>query len=114
MTYRVGHHSTSDDSSAYRNSSEIKSWATNENPISRMRLYLESQNYWDDETEKLAKESIRKSILQAFQSAENVAKPGLEDMFTDVYDKKTPLIERQENELHRLLKEYPEHYVNKH
>ena len=79
-----------------------------------MRLYLESQNYWNETKEKESKDQIKKAILKAFQAAEKIPKPGVEDMFTDVYDVKTPLIERQEKELHRLLKEYPEHFESKH
>ena len=92
----------------------MQSWITNDNPLTRLRLYLESQKYWNDELEKTARTDIRKQILKAFQAAEKIPKPSLEDMFTDVYDEKTPQIKLQEQELHRLMKEYPEHYVNKH
>ena len=42
MTYRVGDHSTSDHSILYRNQSEIDEWKTNNNPITRLGLYLKS------------------------------------------------------------------------
>jgi TPP-dependent pyruvate/acetoin dehydrogenase alpha subunit len=41
MTYRIGHHSTSDDSSRYRAKTEIDDWNATNNPITRMRAYLE-------------------------------------------------------------------------
>ena len=40
---RVGHHSTSDDSTAYRPVEEIHKWMQEENPIQKFRLYLESK-----------------------------------------------------------------------
>ena len=92
----------------------MESWAVTDNPLTRLRLYLENQKYWNDDKEKAARSDIRKNILKAFQAAEKIPKPELKDMFTDVYDEKTPLIKRQEEELHRLLKEYPEHFENKH
>ena len=79
-----------------------------------MRLYLHSKKYWDDEKEKNAKDTIRKSILKAFQAAEKIPKPSIEHMFTDVYHEKTPILKRQEAEMHRIVEEYPEHYQNKH
>lgn len=41
MTYRGGHHSTSDDSSAYRSQDEIDYWMQEESALTRARLYLE-------------------------------------------------------------------------
>lgn len=39
--FRVGHHSTSDDSSAYRSVEEIEKWTKDESPIQKFKLYLE-------------------------------------------------------------------------
>lgn len=40
MTYRQGHHSTSDDSTLYRDVDEIKMWTEELNPIDRTKKYL--------------------------------------------------------------------------
>lgn len=40
MTYRLGHHSTSDDSTAYRSVDEINLWEKDDNPINRFKNYL--------------------------------------------------------------------------
>lgn len=40
MTYRLGHHSTSDDSTAYRSIDEMNSWEKEDNPVLRFRQYL--------------------------------------------------------------------------
>ena len=44
MTYRIGSHSTSDDSSAYRNIDDVMMWSQTNNPITRARLLLQSMN----------------------------------------------------------------------
>lgn len=40
LTYRLGHHSTSDDSSAYRPVEETKFWQELDHPITRLRMLL--------------------------------------------------------------------------
>jgi len=69
MTYRVGHHSTSDDSTRYRSAEEIQSH-TKENPISRFRLYLEKLNLWDEEKEKNFRKDVRTRVLKSLADAE--------------------------------------------
>ena len=44
MTYRLGHHSTSDDSTAYRSTEEMSSWEKGDNPIVRLKNYLYQKN----------------------------------------------------------------------
>lgn len=41
MSYRQGHHSTSDDSTRYREVAEIKHWKESFDPIDRTKLYLQ-------------------------------------------------------------------------
>lgn len=43
--FRRGHHSTSDDSTAYRPKDEIDEWSKN-NPIKRLKLFLEKKDLW--------------------------------------------------------------------
>jgi len=48
MTYRIGHHSTSDDSTAYRSVDEVRYWDERDHPISRLRHYMVAKNWWND------------------------------------------------------------------
>ena len=59
---RIGHHSTSDDSSAYRSIDEVNYWDKENHPISRLRLYMLSQNLWSDEDEKTWMQESRKKV----------------------------------------------------
>lgn len=58
---RISHHSTSDDSSAYRSVEEVKQW-DQENPINRFRLYLESQGWWDSQQQEQFLASAKKQV----------------------------------------------------
>ncbi|KAI9209376.1 thiamine diphosphate-binding protein [Polychytrium aggregatum] len=110
LTYRVGHHSTSDDSSAYRSKKEVSDWQRLDSPINRFRKYLENKGWWDNEKEAAFKKSSRAEILAAFARAEKQKKPPIENMFTDVYDELPWNLQEQKAELAELMKKYPEAY----
>jgi 2-oxoisovalerate dehydrogenase E1 component alpha subunit len=90
MTYRIGHHSTSDDSSAYRSVDEVRYWDQKGHPIARFGNYLIQKNLWNDTLEKEWKESSRKQVMEAFAAAEKKLKPRWQEMFEDVYDVMPP------------------------
>jgi 2-oxoisovalerate dehydrogenase E1 component alpha subunit len=110
MSYRVSHHSTSDDSFAYRARIEVEDWKRRDNPITRLRKWMEHQGLWDEEKEKEARSQIRKDVLTAFAEAEKEKKSPLRDMFTDVYEDLIEESQGQMKELGRLLDEYPGEY----
>ncbi|KAF9150083.1 hypothetical protein BG015_008105 [Linnemannia schmuckeri] len=110
MTYRVGHHSTSDDSSAYRSKKEVEDWKRHDNPMVRMRKWLESKGWWDEARENAHKSTQRTAVLKSFAAAEKRKKPAVSEMFNDVYDKLTPNLIEQKKELEELIKKYPAHY----
>ncbi|KAI1504662.1 thiamine diphosphate-binding protein [Biscogniauxia marginata] len=110
MSYRVSHHSTSDDSFAYRARVEVEDWKRRDNPISRMRKYMEANGYWNEKMEKEARESIRRDVLKAFSEAEREKKPPIRAMFEDVYEELTPDLKAQMQELKNHLEKYPDEY----
>ncbi|KAI9113215.1 hypothetical protein K1719_015740 [Acacia pycnantha] len=89
LTYRAGHHSTSDDSTRYRSIDEIEYWKKARNPVNRFRRWVESNGWWGDEDELKLRQSVKKELLQAIQVAEKTKKPALEELFNDVYDQKS-------------------------
>ena len=62
MTYRIGHHSTSDDSSAYRSVDEVRYWDQKDHPITRYANYLQKKGLWSEEKEKEWKQTSRKQV----------------------------------------------------
>ncbi|XP_051632429.1 2-oxoisovalerate dehydrogenase subunit alpha, mitochondrial-like isoform X3 [Manacus candei] len=114
MTYRIGHHSTSDDSSAYRSVDEVNYWDKQDHPISRLRHYMAHRGWWDEQQEKGWRKSSRKMVLEAFEQAEKEPKPPPHLLFSDVYREMPPRLRRQREELERHLETYGEHYPLQH
>lgn len=110
MTYRVGHHSTSDDSSAYRDTDEVKQWETEASPIRRVLNYLVRNGLWTDTDENELKRIAREQVLDAINHAEKQKRPPIMTMFNDVYDELPANLQRQRDELNRHLEHYGEHY----
>ncbi|EED21194.1 2-oxoisovalerate dehydrogenase complex alpha subunit, putative [Talaromyces stipitatus ATCC 10500] len=115
MSYRVSHHSTSDDSFTYRARVEVEDWKRRDNPIIRLRKWLESKGAWNEELEQQARTDLRAAILKEFNAAEREKKPALKEMFNDVYESLTEEQEMQREALRKHLEKYPDEYnINDH
>ncbi|KAG2065302.1 branched-chain alpha-keto acid dehydrogenase E1-alpha subunit [Suillus decipiens] len=106
MTYRVGHHSTSDDSFAYRGRQEVEDRKKIDNPITRFRLFMESRGWWNKTEEEELKSRLKQDVLTAFKRAETLKKPDLTELFSDVYAEEPWNIREQREELAGLLEKY--------
>lgn len=109
MTYRVGHHSTSDDSTAYRSNVEVKEHEIN-SPIQRYRAYLMEKNLWSEEKDKQLRKERKQQVLSAIKKSESKLKPNWKEMFQDVYSEMPQHIKDQMKEVQDHLKIYKEHY----
>ncbi|CAK1541938.1 unnamed protein product [Leptosia nina] len=110
MSYRVGHHSTSDDSTAYRSLEEIQKWTSDENPVQKLRLYLERKGLWNEESEKSLIKESRDFVVRTMQDAEKKKKPHWKEMFEDVYYDMPLKLQKQMHEMEDHLRKYEEHY----
>ncbi|GFE53419.1 dehydrogenase E1 component family protein [Babesia ovis] len=112
MTYRLGHHSTSDESSQYRGAGEYEVWtAGGNNGIGRVRLYLEKKGLWDKERDDALIKEARSFMLKKIREVEQVKHYDLTaGIFDDVYDKPHPLLEEQRKSFIDHIKRYGEHY----
>lgn len=110
LTYRVGHHSTSDDSTKYRSIDEIDHWKTARDPVSRFRNWVEGNGWWSEAAEVEHRSSTRKELLRAIQAAERVEKPPLSELFTDVYDQVPANLREQEKSLRETIKKHRNDY----
>lgn len=111
MTYRVGHHSTSDDSLAYRSLDEIKTWQSNLlDPIARFRRHLEVRKLWNQQLDSEEREKWRREVLDGLAKAEKTPKRPISSMFDDVYDEPTLNLVRQRQHLTAHLATYGQHY----
>ncbi|KAK5702078.1 hypothetical protein LTR97_004898 [Elasticomyces elasticus] len=110
MSYRVSHHSTSDDSFAYRAKVDVEEWKRRDNPITRLRKYLEARSLWDETQEKDLRSDARKSILEAYRKAEKEKKPALREMMYDVYETMTEEQVQQMEKMRATIERYPNEY----
>lgn len=113
MSYREGHHSTSDDSTRYRTAEEIKSWREKSNPVRRLRRFLEAKGWWDSEKDEALQGAERRGVMSAMIAAEKKPVPDLKELFNDVYAGPglLPHLEAQKASLAEHMAKYPEHYA---
>lgn len=70
LTYRVGHHSTSDDSTKYRPVDEIEGWRLARDPVARFRKWIERNGWWCSEAEIELRDCVRKQVRNTIFSEE--------------------------------------------
>lgn len=109
MTYRRGHHSTSDDATRYRGH-EGKMGQSGLEPLSRTRMLLEQAGVWSDKDESALKASTRDEVMESMRRAEAKKFAPIDDMFNDVFATRTPHLERQRQELHKHLEAHAGKY----
>ncbi|GMH43055.1 hypothetical protein BSKO_10977 [Bryopsis sp. KO-2023] len=106
LTYRSGHHSTSDDSSRYRPEKEMEYWQSRE-PVVRLRQLLVHKQIWDEEKEKSLRKKLRNQVISALDEAQKVPKAPASDVLTDVYESLPWHLEEQREELMEFLRVHP-------
>lgn len=84
MSYRSGHHSTSDDSSRYRTREEMAEFRARD-PVVRFRQYLDHRGWWDAAGETALRRELRVQVMAALDEASKVPKAPLSTAFEDVY-----------------------------
>ena len=115
MTYRVGNHSTSDDSSFYRSQAEIDKWRLENNPMTRLKNFLTLQGVLEKDLEEQISErknETRNKIMREMKLAEELELPSIESMFDDVYQDIPPHLVEQKEELLSHIKKYEAEYRN--
>lgn len=106
MSYRIGHHSTSDDSTAYRPKQEVAYWKEEDGGIARFRQYLVNKGLWNKEQEAETKKNLQKEFLAALRQSQKKLKPSIRHMFSDVYDEKPRHLIEQEEQMWAHVKKY--------
>jgi len=111
MTYRRAHHSTSDDSSKYRDKSAVSAMAREGlEPMSRVRMWLTRHGLWDDAKHAELEASTREEVMRALKTSESKKFGPISAMFEDVFAKETPQLRRQKAELFEHLEKYGHEY----
>lgn len=101
VTYRLEDHTTSDDSTRYRDEEEVEKWKDHD-PIDRFKEYLKENDLWSDELEDYGEEA-EEEINSAAKKAMEVEDPGFEEMFEYVYKEMPDILKQEEDRLREEL-----------
>lgn len=102
-TYRMGHHTTADDASRYRNEAELDAWRMKD-PILRLNAYLRSRHLWDDARQNQLLKDAETMIQSEVAAYESTPAPNPLNMFADNYAAAPWHLIEQRRELEELLK----------
>ena len=80
VTYRLADHTTADDASRYRDTSELDAWKAKD-PLIRLRKYLENKGLWDDEKQEALDAKAKAIVQEVVKTAEEMPKPDVNDIF---------------------------------
>lgn len=107
MSYRVGHHSTSDDSSRYRAAEEMRAWRARD-PVSRFGRWLATQGWWTQEEDAALRATVRREAIATLEAAAAAPKAPASQMFDDVYAAPPPHLVRQREEVMAFIRANPD------
>lgn len=110
MTYRLGHHSTSDDSTRYRAEGEVEDFADRMDPLLRLNKFLHSHDLLTEQELSTMKDEERIAVLNAIKVAEHRPKPSMDTLFEDVYKDIPSHLKEQMAQLKEHLAKYPGKY----
>jgi 2-oxoisovalerate dehydrogenase E1 component alpha subunit len=111
MTYRRGHHSTSDDSSKYRPAGELEFWQQpGKEPISRFGKLLINKGLLSEDYDSKLREDLRKEVIDCIKRSEGKPRASIEHIFTDVYAEMPWHLREQLDELKEHLGRYGNNY----
>jgi TPP-dependent pyruvate/acetoin dehydrogenase alpha subunit len=104
VTYRLGFHTSSDNPDLYRSPAEVEAWARWD-PIKRLRGYLQNRGFWTDRDESLQLEWCEEEMTRAIDAAAAMPQSAPSDMFDDVFEQPTWMLNEQRAELVADLEE---------
>ncbi|SFL65971.1 pyruvate dehydrogenase E1 component alpha subunit [Halogranum rubrum] len=106
VQYRFGAHTTADDPDVYREG--VPDEWRDRDPIPRYETFLRETGRLDDETKAEIEDRIESRLADAIETAESTTPEPVSAMFEHVYAEPTPELDRQREELERLVERYGE------
>ncbi|MFB6159061.1 MAG: pyruvate dehydrogenase (acetyl-transferring) E1 component subunit alpha [Candidatus Nanohalobium sp.] len=103
VTYRLEDHTTSDDSTRYRDGDEVEEWKERD-PLNRFRDYLKDNGIWNDELEGYGEKAGEK-VDEAAERAMNMDDPGFDELFDYVYDDMPDMLKKEKEGLRKEVEE---------
>lgn len=102
-TYRMGHHTTADDATRYRDNKEVEAWKKKD-PIARFKKFITAKKIWNDKEERTLKRATDVWIDQEVKAYEEFPAPNPLNMFADNYATAPWHLIEQRAELEEVLK----------
>lgn len=102
-TYRMGHHTTADDATRYRDGEEVKAWRKKD-PLARLNKFLTARKLWSESREKALAAETKDWIDGEVRAYEEFPAPNPLNMFADNYARAPRALIEQRAELEELLK----------
>lgn len=97
VTYRLGHHTTADDPTKYREADEVEA-QRNREPVSRYSAALTERGLWSQEQHTAAVAEADERFDLAWERAQNTPLEP-DGFFDNVYASSTPRMDRQRSEM---------------
>lgn len=89
LSYRLCDHTTADDASRYRSKEELDN-AWQQEPIKRLRAYMQSQGWWDDAKEATAIAAAAEKVNAAVNTYVTTPKQSIDSIFDFMYAELSP------------------------
>lgn len=96
VTYRLEDHTTSDDSTRYRDKEEVEEWKQHD-PLRRFKEYLKENDNWSKELEDYEEEAEQK-IQEAAETAMEMDDPEPGEMFDYLYKEMPEMLKKEKQE----------------
>ncbi|KPI84108.1 putative 2-oxoisovalerate dehydrogenase alpha subunit [Leptomonas seymouri] len=110
LAYRLSHHSTSDDSTAYRSREELDHFAETFSPIARFERFMTDLEWWTPEQSQKIIETTRKEVLSELRRQEKLPPWPVSTLVDDVFERPTPDQDRQKAQLVAHYEAHKEQY----
>ncbi len=100
ITYRIGAHTTADDPTRYRVTTEIEEWRLKD-PIARFQRFLSKQGLLSEEQNQQLVNEVEAEINQAVTDAESLPTPTPDSFFDYMSESLSPRLQSQREDLTR-------------
>jgi len=97
VTYRLGAHTTADDPTRYRSQEEVERHR-HDDPIQRLRHYLEGRDAWSAVEEERLQEETADELRQCIERAEAAPAPPLSTIFHPVFAEQPAYLREQQQQ----------------
>eukprot|EP01060_Flectonema_neradi_P039614 TRINITY_DN8794_c4_g1_i1.p1 TRINITY_DN8794_c4_g1~~TRINITY_DN8794_c4_g1_i1.p1 ORF type:complete len:412 (+),score=88.14 TRINITY_DN8794_c4_g1_i1:50-1285(+) len=109
MTYRVGDHTTSDNSALYRPEGELSA-RSKDTPIDRFKSLLIKNKQWSEEQDTELRKVAHSEITKAMKEGEAKQRANPTEMFTDMYSEMPWHLKEQHDTMHEHIKNNKDKY----